>query len=230
MPYGVTSASDVCQMYISQILDGITSITNSQDDILVWADNDKQLEERTIEVFDATRANGMKLNPSKCRFHLSELFLGHNITSKGILPDDSNIKAIINMEYPTNVTELQRFLGLINYVGKFIPNLSTRTESVRNLLKTDTVWTFDANHKKDLDDLKQLITKAPVLKVFVEKLPTRISCDASSTGLGAVLEQMHGENWYPVAYAGRSLTDCEKNYCQLEKETLSILFAWGASI
>ena len=74
----------------------------------------------------------MKLNPSKCCFHLSELlFLGHKITSKGILPDDSKITAIINMEYPTNVTELQRFLGLINYVGKFIPNLSNRSESVK---------------------------------------------------------------------------------------------------
>ena len=52
MPYGVTSASDVCQMYISQILNGINSVTNSQDDILIWADNDKQLEERT-KVFDA---------------------------------------------------------------------------------------------------------------------------------------------------------------------------------
>ena len=94
------------------------------------------------------------------------------------------------MGYPTNVTELQRFLGLINYVGKFLPDLSNRTQSVRTLLKKDTVWTFDANHKKELDELKQLITKDPILKVFVEQLPTKISCDASSTGLGAVLEQM----------------------------------------
>ena len=114
------------------------------------------------------------------------------------------------MEYPTNVTELQHFLGLINYVGKFLRDLSNRTQSVRTLLKKDRVWTFDANHKKELDELKQLITKAPILKVFVEQLPTKISCDASSTSLGAV-QQMHGENWYPVAYASRSLTNCEKN-------------------
>ena len=176
MPYGVTSASDVCQMYISQILNGINSVTNSQDDILILADNDKQLEERTIKAFDAIRANGMQLNTSKCRFHLSELiFLVHKINYKGILPDDSKIKAINNMEYPTNVTELQRFLGLINYVGKFLPDLSNRTQSVRTLFKKDTVWTFDANHKKELDELKQLITKAPILKVFVEQLPTKIS-------------------------------------------------------
>ena len=74
-------------------MNGINSVTNSQGDILICADNDKQLEERTIKVFDAIRANGMKLNPSKCRFHLSELiFLGHKITSEGILPDNSKIK------------------------------------------------------------------------------------------------------------------------------------------
>ena len=69
------------------------------------------------------------------------------------------------------------------------------------------------------------MTKTPILKYFDPKLPTRTSSNASKSGLGATLEQCHDGTWHPVAYASRSLTSAEQNYCQLEKETLSILFA-----
>ena len=226
MPYGITSASDVCQQYIYEILEGIEGAANSQDDILIWASDNNQLKQRTIQVFDAILASGMKLNPAKCSFHLTELvFLGHKITSNGILPDDYKIKAITEMVYPSTAKELQRFLGLVYYVGKFLPNLSEKTEALRQLLLKDVKFLLDENHKQEINELKQMITRAPVLKIFVPKLPTKISCDASSTGLDAVLEQQNGEDWFPIAYSSRSLTSTEKNYCQLEKETLSILFA-----
>ena len=225
MAYGVSSASDICQMYISRMLEGIVGATNNQDDIIIWGENDEQLKERTIEVFKAVDRNGMKLNKSKCSFHQSELhFLGHIVSSDGIRPDDKKIVAIRNMPYPTNVKELQRFLGSINYLGKFIPNLSDHTDPLRKLLEKNSLWNFTPNHKLLIDKLKMLITKSPVLKFFDPNISTRMSCDASNTGLGAILEQKHGEDWYPVAYASRSLTSSERNYCQLEKETLSIVF------
>ena len=71
------------------------------------------------------------------------------------------------------------------------------------------------------DKLESEITNAPMLKYFDLELPTRVSCDASSYGLGPVLEQLNSENWYPVAYASRSLTSSEKNCCQLEKVSQS---------
>ena len=84
------------------------------------------------------------------------------------------------MKYPTNVKKLQRFLGSINYLGKFISNLSDKTVSLRKLLQKDVTWVFEANHRKEVDILKSLITETPILKEFNEKLNTRISCDASS--------------------------------------------------
>ena len=89
----------------------------------------------------------------------------------------------------------------------------------------DIVWVFEENHQKEIDELKKLITQKPILKKFDAKLPTRVSCDASSTGLGAILEQQIDDQWYPIACASRSLTSAEQNYCQLKRETLSILFA-----
>ena len=226
MPYGISSASDVCQKYISEVISHIDGAINSQDDILIWGHTKDELKTRTIKVFEAILESGMKLNQSKCQFELTEIkFLGHKITQKGIEADDSKIKAITNMEYPTTVKELQRFLGSINYLGKFIPNLTDKTVSLRKLLQKDTKWVFDQNHMKEFDALKKCITMTPVLKKFNEKLPIRISCDASCTGLGAILEQKMDDDWYPIAYSSRSLTSAEQNYCQLERETLSILFA-----
>ena len=122
MPYGISSASDVCQMYISQMLDVIEGSTNSQDDI-IWGDDEHQLKQRTLEVFKVIRKSGMKLNKSKCSFHQPELiYLEHKITAEGVFPDESKIKAIKDMMYPKTIKELQRFLGSINYLGKFIPH------------------------------------------------------------------------------------------------------------
>ena len=133
MAYGVKSASDVCQNYISQMLEGLEGVTNSQDDIIIWGQNSDELKDRTLNVFKSLRQHGLKLNKRKCQFHQSELiFLGHKITSNGISPDENKIKAIVDMPYPQNVKDLQRFLGTVNYLAKFIPNLSDKTGSLVN--------------------------------------------------------------------------------------------------
>ena len=87
------------------------------------------------------------------------------------------------------------------------------------------MWNFENIHRQEIDILKNLLTKSPVLKFVDSKLLTKISCDASLKGLGAVLEQKHNDIWYPVGYVSRSLTSAEWNYCQLEKEILSTVFA-----
>ena len=129
------------------------------------------------------------------------------------------------MPDPTNVKELQRFLGMITYLGKFIPQLSVETAPLRTLLEKDVMWTFDKPQREAIKKLKELITSSPVLKYYNPKLPTRISSDASQEGLGAVLEQDHDNEWHPVTFVSRSLTPAESNYCPLERETLSIVFA-----
>ena len=70
------------------------------------------------------------------------------MAATGIYPDDRMVEAINNMPFPENKNELQRFLGMINYLGKFVPNLSANTENLRKLLEKDTEWYFDKNHKK----------------------------------------------------------------------------------
>ena len=77
------------------------------------------------------------------------------------------------MPFPKNKKELQRFLGIINYLGKFVPNLSENTDNLRKLFEKDTEWHFDENHKKVIDKLKLLVTSPPVLKFYNPLLPIK---------------------------------------------------------
>ena len=151
----------------------------------------------------------MKLNKKKCLFSKSEvIFLGHRITGEGIFPDKRKVEAVTNMPYPTNVTELQRLLGTVNYLGKFIPNLSTHTFNLRKLLEKDLLWCFENKHENEVDNLKQLITNSLVLKFYNPELPIKVSCDASMKGLGAVLEQKHHDIWQKI------IVNLRKKSCQ----------------
>jgi hypothetical protein len=141
------------------------------------------------------------------------------------------------MPEPRNSEEVQRFLGAVTYLAKWIPNLSELTFPLRELTKKSATWLWEDKQKESFRLLKELLIKAPVLHYFDNNLPTKISCDASRLGLGAVLLQLENNIWYPVAYASRSLLPNEMNYSQIELELLAITFdsdrfhqyIWGSS-
>ncbi len=101
-------------------------------------------------------------------------------------------------------------LGMITYLRKFLQNFQTKTALLR-LLEKDTIWSFDKLQRETLQDLKKIIPQSPTIKCFDPKLPSKVSSDASTQGLGALLEQQHKNEWHPIAYASRSLTSAEKN-------------------
>ena len=120
-------------------------------------------------------------------------------------PDPKKTEAIVNMPRPESREELQRFLGMLTYLYKFIPNLSHTTLPLRTLLEKNVEWHWQAEQANSFRSLKELITIAPVLKYFNPSKPTKLSVVASSKGLGAVLIQDN----YPIAYASRALTTCQ---------------------
>ena len=128
LPYGIHSASEIFQKAIAEIIEGVRNTVNLQDDIIIYASNQEEHDTILTEVLNRIRQSGLKLNKSKCVFSAAEIsFLGHIISVDGLKVDPGKCDAIINMPIPNNKTELQRFLGMINYVGKFIPNLSNIT-------------------------------------------------------------------------------------------------------
>ena len=117
------------------------------------------------------------------------------------------------MPTPKFKNDLQRLLGMITYLAKFIRNLSVTTAPLRLLIESDVEWHWSNHHNNALDEIKKLLTESSTLRYYDPELATKTSVDVPKFGLGAVLLQKH-DIWAPVAYASRSLSTCmsEQNY------------------
>ena len=146
--------------------------------------------------------------------------MGNIISSDGMKPDPAKINAIVNMQRPDSLESLRRLLGLVKYLSQYIPGESDITAPLRDLLKEQT-WSWLEKHEDAWNAIKSVLIKQPVLQFYDVNKDIIVQADSSSTGLGAVLIQ----DGKPVAYASRALTRTERNYAQIEKELLSIVYA-----
>ena len=133
----------------------------------------------------------------------------------------TKIRAIIEMPPPTDVAGVQRLLGMIQYLSKFLPSLSDMTKPLRQLTGKEVAWAWDQPQQEVLDALKRAVASTPVLRYYSLQDEVTLQCDASQHVLGAALMQ----GGQPVAYASRALTSPETRYAQIEKELLAIMFA-----
>ena len=125
------------------------------------------------------------------------------------------------MEQPTYVTSLRRFLGMVTYMSKFVPNVSVVSELLHALLKENVTLYWSAAQQMAFTKVKTLILQSPILRYFDPTKQLVIQTDASSSGLGSCLMQ-EGQ---PIAFASLALTDAERRYAQIENELLTIVFA-----
>ena len=205
-------------VHLFQDIEGVEVIV---DDLVVWGEDVKQHDVRLKQVLDRCCERNLKLNREKCHFRVSEVHhVGHVLSEDGVKPDPQKVEAIIAMPAPANREDLQRFLGVVTYLSKFIPNMSQKSAPLRQLLQKDVKWSWGQLEEDTFTCLKTSISSAPVLKFFDPKEPVTLSVDASSKGVGAVLLQ----NDRPVAYASKALTPSQENYAQIEKEMLAIVF------
>lgn len=221
LPYGISCAPEIFSRIIKQLFEDMEGVDSYVDDILVWGSSLEEHNERLDKVLKRIKENNLKLNKNKCKFGVKEIkYMGHKITSEGISPDNSKISAIVNMQQPTDKKSLERFLGMVNYVGRFISNLAEISAPLRKLLKKNIMFYWEREQEDAFQLLKKKLIEKPVLKYFQIHEPVTISVDASLNGIGAVLLQ----NNVPVAYGSKSLTECQKRWAQIEKELYAIVF------
>ena len=147
-------------------------------------------------------------------------YMGHILSAEGLKPDPEKVKAVLEMEKPKNVKELQRFQGFVTYLSKFAPHLSEVSEPLRRLTNKDTLWMWQDLQEEAFNEVKRIVTVQPILKFYSMSQEVTLQCDASEKGLGATILQQ-GQ---PIAFASRALSKTEQAYAQIEKECLAIVF------
>ncbi|GFX49188.1 retrovirus-related Pol polyprotein from transposon 297 [Trichonephila clavipes] len=195
------------------------------DDVIISSPSFTQHVKHLKEVFRLLHEAGLTLNKDKCKFGCEELkYLGLIINKEGIKTDETKVQAIVEMKPPPhNSKEVPKFLGMSQWYAKFIKNYADICEPLYNLKRKLKrfiyIWSIEA--QKAFDAVKAAIKKAPVLKFPDFKKPFELFTDASSIGVGAVLNQEQR----PVVFASRTLSAAEKNYTVTERECLAVVWA-----
>ena len=225
--FGISCAPEMHQRVIQQVLEGCEGARNIADDIIVYASTTEQHDQRLDEVLRRLQEAGLKLNGSKCQFGMTELtFMGHRLSRAGVTASDEKVAAVINAREPRNASEVRSFLGLVTFLGRFLPDLSTVSAPLRDLTKSGVPWKWEKAEKDSFTELKQRLSDKNVLAYFSPSAETQLVVDASPVGLGAVLLQRQRTGvLQPVEFASRSLSDVERRYSQTEREALAVV--WG---
>ena len=153
-------------------------------------------------------------------------YCGHIIDRLGLHKSQDKVEAVLKAPRPENLSQLRSYLGLVNYYHKFLPNLASVVHPLNTLLQLGTKWEWSEKFEKAFKETKKLITSDELLTHYDPSRPICLACDASPYGIGAVLSHtMADGSERPIAYASRSLTSAERNYAQIDREALSLV--WG---
>ncbi|KAK3100621.1 hypothetical protein FSP39_022706 [Pinctada imbricata] len=225
--YGVASAPAIWQRSIDIVLQGLSGVKCVIDDMVITGRTEEEHLRNLDAVLTRLEQYGLRANMDKCQFFASKIeFCGYEIDRLGLHKTQKKIEAVLNAPVPTNVTELRSFLGIVNYYARFLPNMSAVLHPLYQLLQKGCTWNWSDDCQKSIEKIKELITSDEVLTHYDPDLPLSLATDASPFGLGAVLSHtMPDGSERPIAYASKSLSPAEKNYSQIEKEALGIV--WG---
>lgn len=230
--FGITCAPEIFQKTLERILLQCEGTINFIDDILVYGKDGEEHDRRLKNVLTTLEDSNVVLRKDKCLFKKTEIqFLGHEFSDRGVRPLPKYVSSIQGFRSPINIGELQSFLGLINFVGKWIPNLATKTEPLKEILRgklgkgSEITKFWGLKQENAFKDLKSALSKIPTLGYYDVKDRTVVIADASPVALGGVLVQIDNKGPRIIAYGHKTLTGCERRYCQTEKEALALVWA-----
>ncbi|CAB3228715.1 unnamed protein product [Arctia plantaginis] len=224
--FGLNCAPAKWQRKIENILAGIPGVHCFIDDIRVTGSSDKEHLGRLDLVLTRLSDYGLKINLEKSEFMRDEIeYCGYKISKRGLHKADQKIKSVVNALTPKSVSELQALLGLVNYYGRFIPNLSDILEPLHELLRKGKEWVWTDNCEKSLNKIKEHMMSDTVLAHYSPDLPLIVATDASPTGVGAVLSHIMPDGTErPVMFASQTLNTTQRKWAQIDKEAYSIVF------
>ena len=190
------------------------------DDILVFSKSLKEHVTHLRTVLQTLRKEQLYANMEKCLFGVDKLvFLGFVVSSKGVHVDESKINAIKTWPQPTNLQQERSFLGLADFYRRFVKDFSTIASPLHSLSKKNAPFVWGPSQDTAFNELKNLLTHAPLLALPNFDKPFEIHCDASGYGIGGVLMQEKR----PIAYLSEKLSEAQLNYPIYDKELYALV-------
>lgn len=227
MPFGLTNAPASWQHFINDVLRPYLDIfcTAYLDDILIYSDTLDEHKVHVRQVLDTLKEAGVHLKPEKCEFHVQETnFLGLIVSPNGIRMEPTKITAVQNWETPSNVKDVQTFLGFANFYRRFILGYSKIVAPLTALTRKDTPFVWTPACQSVFDSLKTAFTSAPILRHFDPEKDIVVETDASDFVSGGVLSQPDESGiLHPVAFFSKKHSPAECNYEIYDKELLAIV-------
>ena len=226
LAYGITTAPAIFQSAMEQLFNGMPYVACYLDDILITGSTIAEHDKNLKLVLKKLKDVGFKIKSQKSEFGKESVsYLGHTVDKFGKHTSQDKVKAVVDAPIPSNLTELSSFLGLVKYYGGYIQNLSHIAAPLYKLTCANAkfIWSKECNIA--FNKLKNALVSAPVLAHYDVNLPILLACDASSYGISAVISHSYEDgSERPIAFASRTLCDSEKNYAQIEKESLSLVY------
>ena len=224
--FGISSAPGIFQRAMEDLLKGVPGVLCYLDDILVCGSTEGEHLERLKVVLAKLQEAGLRLRLDKCSFKVAQVsYLGYVIDASGIHPAKDKVRAIVEAPVPKDKKQLQSYLGIFNFYRRFVSNCSTILEPLNMLLRDGVDWKWTEDQDNAFKVSKTSLLNSNALVHFDTQLPITIISDSSAYGVGAVLCHSVAGQERPVTFASRTLNKAERNYSQLEKEALAIVFA-----
>ena len=224
MPFGAKMSQDVFQMKMDLIMERCPGVISIHDDIVVYGVSEEDHDANLVNLLNVAQIEGLVLNSKKLELKCPRVsFFGVEYSADGMHPCPKKIQGITEMTHPMDKQQLASFIGMVTYMGNFVPHLSHHTEPLCAMLKQEAVFAWDEMANASFQKIKDLIAKSATkpLHYYDRRKPVTVQADASQRGLGACLLQ----DGQPIAYASKSLTDAETRYANIQRELLAIVFA-----
>lgn len=188
LSFGIKTAPSEFNRILDQILHGLNKTISYFDDIVIHGVTKEECRNNLINCLKRLREFDLHLNKKKCSFFKQRIeYLGYVIEYNKISKSPSKTAAITKMPRPTNIEELRRFLGLITYYSRFIPDISTKTFPLRELLQKNSKFIWSTKCENAFQKLKSEIASDTILTPYQPELPLILTCDASPMGIAEVL-------------------------------------------
>lgn len=229
MTFGLRNAAQTFQRFIDEVLTGLDDFCFGYlDDILVFSQSAELHKQHLTQLFQRLREYGVLLNAPKCEWGKSDMtFLGYRVSATGTQPLESKVQAIQEYPVPKTIKELRRFLGMLNFYRRFVPNAAKLQAPLNSILAGEKVKSthpvnFTKEQQEAFDESKRALANATLLVHPHPGAELSIVTDASDVSIGAVLQQRTGDIWKPLGFFSRKLTLTQQKYSPYDRELLAI--------